>query len=135
VEKEFTDIRALLLTAASCQKPDQKTFEGLLNPLQTDIEAIARLKHPNRKDRDWVNHLTTVAEGAPCVGWVTVVSYWCLQKRLYLSIENLRGDLGTKACPVRGRYQAICGILWQQSHERIQGQVCAFLFCCDDALT
>ena len=53
--------------------------EGLLNPLQADIEAIARLKQPTRKDRDWVNHLTTVAEGAPCVGWVTVVSYFCCE--------------------------------------------------------
>lgn len=75
LEKEFSDFRGLLLTAASCQKPDQKTFGELLNPLQADIEAITLFKKPNRADRDWFNHLTTVAEGAPCAGWVTVVSY------------------------------------------------------------
>jgi adenylyl cyclase-associated protein len=59
--------------AALCQKPEQKVFEGLLAPLQADIEAIIRLKEASRKDRDWFTHLSTVAEGAPCVGWVTVV--------------------------------------------------------------
>jgi adenylyl cyclase-associated protein len=83
LEKEFTDFRALLLTASACQKPDQKAFGELLNPLQADIEAVTRLKQPNRKDRDWVNHLATVAEGAPCAGWVTYVSYHCLQSISY----------------------------------------------------
>lgn len=74
VEKEFGHLRGLLLMAASCQKPDQKIFGELLNPLGADIEAVTRLKQPSRKDRDWANHLATVAEGAPCAGWVTVVS-------------------------------------------------------------
>ncbi|GBE82618.1 Adenylyl cyclase-associated protein [Sparassis crispa] len=72
LEKEFADLRDLLLVAASCKKPDQKAFETLLAPLQKDIEAISRAKEANRKDRDWFTHLSTVAEGAPCVGWVTV---------------------------------------------------------------
>jgi adenylyl cyclase-associated protein len=72
VEKEFAGLRAVILTAASCQKPDQKTFGELLGPLQTNIEAITRLRHPSRKDKDWTNHFITVAEGAPCVGWITV---------------------------------------------------------------
>lgn len=72
LEKEFLDLRSFLLLAANCKKPDQKTFESLLAPLQKDIEAITRAKEANRKDRDWFNHLSTVAEGAPCVGWVTV---------------------------------------------------------------
>lgn len=67
-------MRALLLLASNCKKPDQATFESLLAPLQKDIEAITRAKEANRKDRDWFNHLSTVAEGATCVGWVTVVS-------------------------------------------------------------
>ncbi|KZT11643.1 cyclase-associated protein [Laetiporus sulphureus 93-53] len=72
VEKEFEDLRALLLLAANCKKPDQMTFESLLGPLQKDIEVITRAKEANRKDRDWLNHLSTVAEGGTCVGWVTV---------------------------------------------------------------
>jgi adenylyl cyclase-associated protein len=74
VEKEFTDLRALLLLASSCQKPDDAGFGDLLGPLQKDILAITKLKEANRKDRDWFTHLSTVAEGAPCAGWVTVVS-------------------------------------------------------------
>jgi len=72
VEKEFRDLRTLLLLAANCKKPDQKAFEALLAPLQKDIEAITRAKEANRKDRDWLNHLSTVAEGGTCVGWVTI---------------------------------------------------------------
>ncbi|KAI8999016.1 cyclase-associated protein [Trametes punicea] len=72
VEQEFKDLRELLLVAASCKKPEQAEFEKLLGPLQKDIEAITRAKEANRKDREWFNHLSTVAEGAPCVGWVTV---------------------------------------------------------------
>ncbi|KAH9842539.1 cyclase-associated protein [Rhodofomes roseus] len=72
VEKEFQDLRALLLLAANCKKPDQKAFEAFLVPLQKDIEAITRAKEANRKDRDWLNHLSTVAEGGTCVGWVTI---------------------------------------------------------------
>lgn len=72
LDQEFQDLRALLLIAANCKKPDQTAFASLLTPLQKDIEAITRLKEANRKDRDWFNHLSTIAEGAPCVGWVTV---------------------------------------------------------------
>ncbi|KAI0948560.1 hypothetical protein AcV7_010454 [Taiwanofungus camphoratus] len=72
LEKEFKDLRELLLVAANCKKPDQKGFEKLLAPLQKDIEAISRLKEANRKDRDWFTHLSTVAEGGTCVGWITI---------------------------------------------------------------
>ncbi|KAI0329833.1 cyclase-associated protein [Cubamyces sp. BRFM 1775] len=72
VEQEFKDLRELLLVAASCKKPEQAEFEKLLTPLQKDIEAITRAKEANRKDREWFNHLSTVAEGAPCIGWITV---------------------------------------------------------------
>ncbi|KAI0806951.1 cyclase-associated protein [Fomes fomentarius] len=72
VEKEFKDLRELLHIAGSCKKPEQSEFEKLLGALQKDIEAITRAKENNRKDREWFNHLSTVAEGAPSVGWVTV---------------------------------------------------------------
>ncbi|KAI0747648.1 adenylate cyclase associated N terminal-domain-containing protein [Daedaleopsis nitida] len=72
VEQEFKDLRELLLIAGSCKKPDQGEFGKLLGGLQKDIEAITRAKEANRKDREWFNHLSTLAEGAPCVGWVTI---------------------------------------------------------------
>ncbi|OBZ75884.1 Adenylyl cyclase-associated protein [Grifola frondosa] len=72
VNQEFRDLRSLLLIAASCNKPDQAGLEKLLAPLQKDIEAISRAKEANRKDRDWFSHLSTIAEGGTCVGWVAV---------------------------------------------------------------
>ncbi|KAF8136798.1 adenylate cyclase associated N terminal-domain-containing protein [Boletus edulis] len=65
-------LRDILLKAAACKKPDRQGFEELLNPLQASIEAVTRAKEANRKERDWFNHLTAVAEGAVCVGWITV---------------------------------------------------------------
>lgn len=42
-------------------------------PLSMDIEAVIHAKEANRKDRDWNNHHTVLAEGVPAVGWVAVV--------------------------------------------------------------
>lgn len=70
--EELNVLRTVLLTAASCKKPDQKAFGELLTPLQGAIEAVTRAKEAARKERDWFNHLTVVSEGAPCVGWVTI---------------------------------------------------------------
>jgi len=74
LEKVFTELRSLILAASSCQKPDQQVLGDFLTPLQGYLEAVTRLKEASRKDREWFTHLSTVAEGAPCVGWVTVVS-------------------------------------------------------------
>lgn len=63
--------------AGACKKPDQKAFSELLTPLQASIEKVVRLKESNRKDRDWFNHLSAVASGAPAVGWITIVSRYC----------------------------------------------------------
>ncbi|KAI0811162.1 cyclase-associated protein [Irpex lacteus] len=72
VEKEFIGLRELLEVAGACKQPDKSTLESLLLPLSKDIEAVAHAKEANRKDRDWNNHHTTLAEGAPAVGWVVV---------------------------------------------------------------
>ena len=98
IEKEFQDLRSLLLLAANCKRPDQKVFEALLVPLQKDIGTITRAKEANRRDRDWLNHLSAVAEGGTCVGWVTIVST--------LSIPRTSATLNTsslvaEAWPVR----------------------------------
>lgn len=92
VEKEYVDLRALLLQATVCKKPsDDASFAQLLQPLQKDIEGITRAKESNRKDRDWFNHLSTVAEGAVAVGWVTVVSSnWIAKTEELLIIRELK---------------------------------------------
>ncbi len=92
VEQEFNDLRGLLLVVASCKQPGQAEFEKLLGPLQKDIEAITRAKEANRKDREWFNHLSTVAEGAPCVGWVTVVSILLFLLRLAVRLRLLQSS-------------------------------------------
>lgn len=74
VEKEYKDLRSLILQASACKKPADDAFAKILDSLRKDIESIARAKESNRKDRDWFNHLTAVAEGGTAVGWVTVVS-------------------------------------------------------------
>lgn len=74
LEKEFIDLREVLVIAGACKNPDQAEFEKLLGPLQKDIETITRMKEANRKDREWWDHLSAVAAGAPSVGWITVVS-------------------------------------------------------------
>ncbi|GLB35392.1 putative cyclase-associated protein [Lyophyllum shimeji] len=70
VEKQFKDLRDLIHLSASCQKPDQKTIENLLTPLQNGIEVITRAKEANRKERDWFTHISFLGEAGPHVGWV-----------------------------------------------------------------
>ncbi|PSS32189.1 hypothetical protein PHLCEN_2v2062 [Hermanssonia centrifuga] len=72
VEKEFISLGAVIKLAASCKKPDDKTLNDLLSPLSADIGAVSHAKETSRKDRDWNNHHTVLAEGAPVVGWVAV---------------------------------------------------------------
>ena len=73
MQKQFDILGDFLKVAASCQKPDQKTLEGLLSPFPQSMEAISRAKEANRRDRDWYSHLNVVAEGAPVIGWVVNV--------------------------------------------------------------
>lgn len=117
LEKEFKDLRELLLVAANCKKPDQKGFEKLLAPLQKDIEAISRLKEANRKDRDWFTHLSTVAEGGTCVGWITIVSV--ARQFLYTHPALTISGTGTQTWPLRSRDQGFDSILRKPRHEGI----------------
>lgn len=70
----FTALRSIILTASNCSKPNDKDFAKLLSPLQSSIESIGNVKDRNRSTRDWFNHLSTVAEGVPAVGWITIDS-------------------------------------------------------------
>lgn len=79
VQKQFTDLRTLLVIVGHSSKPDQKTLETLVAPFEPTMQLIARLKEDNRKDRDWYNHLAVLADGAPSLGWVINVSFcWLL---------------------------------------------------------
>ena len=73
MERLYINLGGIIRIAAICKKPDQAAFAELLSDLQGDIEAISTIKESNRKDRDWFNHLSFVAEGSPVVAWITVV--------------------------------------------------------------
>lgn len=73
VERLYTNLGGIIRIVAICKKPDQAAFAELLSDLQGDIEAISSIKDSNRKDREWFNHLSLVAEGSPAVAWITVV--------------------------------------------------------------
>jgi adenylyl cyclase-associated protein len=70
--KVLATLRSVLHQAAACRKPDQKAFAEILSPLQAGIESVTRAKEAARKERDWFNHFTVIADGTASVGWVTV---------------------------------------------------------------
>lgn len=70
VEKQFADLRAVLVMVGQCVQPDQKTVESTMAHFEPTMKAIINLKEDNRKDREWYNHLAVLAGGAPSLGWV-----------------------------------------------------------------
>ncbi|KAI0060797.1 hypothetical protein BV25DRAFT_1953761 [Artomyces pyxidatus] len=72
VERLYTHVGGVIRIAAVCKKPDTKGFQSLLGDIQKDLEAVSAVKEANRKERDWMNHLSVLAEGAPAVGWIAV---------------------------------------------------------------
>lgn len=119
-------LRGLLLTAAACKKPDQQGFEVLLNPLQASIEAVTRRKEANRKEREWFNHITVVAEGVVCIGWVTVVSAQC--SAVLVDVRHTRFVIGAQTGTIHCGYQGFDHVLLEQDPQRIQGQVCTISY-------
>jgi hypothetical protein len=57
--------------ASASKKPSDDNLPSLLKPMSEGINAIGQVK--SGKAPDLRNHLQTVAEGAPAVGWVTAV--------------------------------------------------------------
>ena len=66
--------RALILQATHCKKPADAAFGTLLEPISKEIKTVGEIKDSNRSNREFFNHLSTIADGIPAVGWVTVVS-------------------------------------------------------------
>ncbi|CAD6890468.1 unnamed protein product [Tilletia laevis] len=76
----FTALRDLLFAAAACKRPTPSgtaittspAFLALLKPLQDALVEISAIRDDRKVDRKWLNHLSTVAEGAPAAGWIAV---------------------------------------------------------------
>ncbi|KAJ1584611.1 hypothetical protein NDA11_003535 [Ustilago hordei] len=76
VLKTFKAQRDLILLAASSQKPAggaaSPVFADLLKPLQAALTDVIEMRDKNRGDKQLFNHLSTVSEGIPALGWVAV---------------------------------------------------------------
>ncbi|QRW27563.1 adenylyl cyclase-associated protein 1 [Rhizoctonia solani] len=68
----FQNLRGLIQCAAASAKPSDATFMSMLGPLQSQITAVNSVKDKYRKERELGNHFSTLSEGVPAVGWVTV---------------------------------------------------------------
>ncbi|KAI9203669.1 adenylate cyclase associated N terminal-domain-containing protein [Polychytrium aggregatum] len=67
----FRAQRALIQIAAASKKPDVPTIQELLKSTNAAVEKITNIKDSNRPS-PFFNHLSTVAEGIPALGWVVV---------------------------------------------------------------
>ncbi|CAE6369052.1 unnamed protein product [Rhizoctonia solani] len=68
----FRNLRDLIQCAAASTKPSDATFMSMLGPLQSEITAVNHIKDKYRKEREFGNHFSTLSEGVPAIGWVTV---------------------------------------------------------------
>lgn len=109
METVFAGLRKIILTAASCSKPDQKTFSTLQGPLAKEVNEVVAFPEKNRKERVWYNHLMVISEGISSVGWIGVVSQARLDRR-YFSCSLFSG---TKTWPACRTGEGECRILWQ----------------------
>ncbi|KAJ3271248.1 F-actin-capping protein subunit alpha [Terramyces sp. JEL0728] len=78
VEKQVTEVlhafaavRKIVAIAAVSKKPDDKTLQEIIAPLQKGIMAITEIKDKNRPSPLFF-HLSAIADGIPALGWVVV---------------------------------------------------------------
>jgi adenylyl cyclase-associated protein len=71
--------RDIIRISTLAQKPDMSspTFAKLVTPIQQALSSIVEIKDKNRGD-PLFNHLSTVAEAIPALGWFTFVSSFSL---------------------------------------------------------
>ncbi|KAF7667254.1 hypothetical protein LDENG_00069970 [Lucifuga dentata] len=87
MNQAFRCQKQLLLTASSCQKPSDAILATLLQPLSKAIEQVQCFHAKNRMS-PFFNHLCTVNESVPALGWVTMAP----KPGLYI---KEMGDAGT----------------------------------------
>ncbi|KAJ1564533.1 hypothetical protein HK096_007523, partial [Nowakowskiella sp. JEL0078] len=71
VVKAFDVLKTIIETAAASKKPDISSLQDLLKPLQNALVQISEIRDKNRPS-PFFNHLSTVSDGIPALGWVAV---------------------------------------------------------------
>ena len=74
MKQAFAEQRKLLATAGASKKPDVAAFQQLLKPTADLLGKISEIREANRKSALF-NHLSTISEGVPALGWVGVVCF------------------------------------------------------------
>jgi adenylyl cyclase-associated protein len=69
----FRATRGILLCASACKKPTDTEFAELMKPIFVDFNTVAKIKDDNSRNRDWLLHFQTVAEGVSSVAWLQQV--------------------------------------------------------------
>lgn len=70
----FAAQREMILIATRSQKPPitSDVFNQLLKPTQAELSKVNALRENNRSS-PYSNHLATVADGVPALGWIALV--------------------------------------------------------------
>eukprot|EP01114_Cavostelium_apophysatum_P004301 TRINITY_DN144_c0_g1_i1.p1 TRINITY_DN144_c0_g1~~TRINITY_DN144_c0_g1_i1.p1 ORF type:complete len:487 (-),score=133.73 TRINITY_DN144_c0_g1_i1:70-1530(-) len=71
VQQAVNAQRDMLRIAASSKKPSQDVLQKLLGPTNEAMQKIVALRDAKRSSK-FFNHLSTVSEGIPALGWVLV---------------------------------------------------------------
>ena len=69
----FDSVRNYLWTAAGKPEPSGEEAQKMLSPIVNLLGEINNFKETKRKTAQW-NHLNSIAEALPALGWLTVVS-------------------------------------------------------------
>eukprot|EP00842_Homolaphlyctis_polyrhiza_P000586 jgi/Hompol1/1528/HPOL_004974-RA len=71
VEAAIKAQRRIIEIACASRKPPAATVQEIIKPLQQAIAKVTEIKEKNRQS-PLFNHLSTVADGIPALGWVVV---------------------------------------------------------------
>lgn len=72
VKQAFAAQKQILITASKSKKPEGAKLQEVLKPLSELLQKIGELREKNRTS-PLFNHLSTISEGIPALGWVAVV--------------------------------------------------------------
>ena len=72
VEAAFQAQKDFLSVAAKSKKPSDSDLPALLKPTCDKIQEIQEFREKNRRSQ-YFNHLSSISESIPALGWVTVV--------------------------------------------------------------